>query len=54
MAQLEVFFSSDYMWVYEPLSLVHHSVFNLIRVFLHDDTLHLLRRPPCELYISCT
>ena len=39
MAQLEVFFSSDYM-SHEPFSLFHHGVLIFIRVFLHDDTLH--------------
>ena len=38
MAQLEVFFSSDYL---SPFFISSWCV-NLIRVFLHDDTLHKL------------
>ena len=39
MAQLEVFFSSDYLLVVS-LFFVSSCCVNLIRVFLHDDTLH--------------
>ena len=44
MVQLEVFLSSDYIVSvsYEPFSLCSSWCVNLIRVFLHDDTLHLL------------
>ena len=39
MAQLEVFFSSDYLGVMSPFFVSSWCV-NLIRVFLHDDTLY--------------
>ena len=38
---IEVFFSSDYLWVMSPFLCFIRCV-NLIRVFLHDDTLHYL------------
>ena len=39
MAQLEVFFSSDYQCVMSPFFVSSWCV-NLIRAFLHDDALH--------------
>ena len=39
VAQLEVFFSSDYLWIMSSF-LCFIMVCYLIRVFLHDDTLH--------------
>ena len=54
VAQLKVFSSYDYLCVMSPFLCSSWCV-NLIRVFLHDDTLHaLVRWPPCELNISCT
>ena len=41
MAHLEVFFGSDYIES-SDLFLVSSWCVNLIRVFLHDDTLHYL------------
>ena len=39
MAELEVFFSSDYLLVVSPFFVSSYCV-KLIRVFLHDATLH--------------